>query len=441
MSNAAYQLFRANAEVAFIEAATPRFPVVATPRALSKYARLSALAALSALVGSVPASAHADTAAPSISAAPCVGTLIVPGMSADSIQTMVDTKPAGTVFCFASGTYVLNHYITMKDSNQFICPERRTCTLDGQGTFRGALAGAYGTSRQVIRGFVVQGFIALPNTWPDAGLQVRDFGLIEDNEIRNNQTGVSVGSNNTIRSNFIHDNLVYGLSGGPGDNILIESNELASNNTSHQDPNNDAGGSKVVGTAMSGTRNLTWRRNHVHDNWGNGIWSDGNVRNATYEENLVENNVGVGINHEISWDAVIRNNTLRNNNTSEQGLSQSCWHGAQITLNNSQNVTISGNTIEAVGTNALCLANTTRNEPKVFPQALANIAVSNNVIKLRGVVSVGVVGDRVPKKVTFSANSYYVDDIAAKDWTYMTPMTFKQWQAAGYDKTGKLFSW
>lgn len=234
-------------------------------------------------------------------------------LSADSIQTTVDTKPAGTVFCFATGTYVFNHYITMKDSNQFICPERRTCVLDGQGTFRGTLAGAYGTSRQVIRGFVVQGFIALPNTWPDAGLQVRDFGVIEDNEIRNNQTGVSVGSNNTIRSNYIHDNLVYGLSAGPGDNILIESNELASNNTSHQDPNHDAGGSKVVGTAMSGTRNLTWRRNYVHDNWGNGIWSDGNVRSATYEENLVENNVGVGINHEISWDAVIRNNTLRNN--------------------------------------------------------------------------------------------------------------------------------
>lgn len=110
-------------------------------------------------------------------------------------------------------------------------------------------------------------------------------------------------------------------------------------------------------------------------------------------------------------------------------------------MNNSQNVTISGNTIEAVGTNALCLANTTRNEPKVFPQALANIAVSNNVIKMRGIVYVGVVGDRVPKKVTFSANSYYVDDMAAADWTCMTPMTFKQWQAAGHDKTGKLFSW
>ena len=56
-----------------------------------------------------------------------------------------------------------------------------------------------------------------------------------------------------------------------------------------------------------------WRGNWVHDNIGNGIWSDGNVHDVTYENNLVQDNTGIGIFHEISWDATIRNNVVRNN--------------------------------------------------------------------------------------------------------------------------------
>ena len=65
------------------------------------------------------------------------------------------------------------------------------------------------------------------------------------------------------------------------------------------------------------------------------------MRNVLYEANRIENNTGAGIDHEISWDAIIRNNTLRNNNTAELGVPKSCWHGSQIGVNNLQNVTIS----------------------------------------------------------------------------------------------------
>jgi parallel beta-helix repeat protein len=279
------------------------------------------------------------------------------------------------VFCFASGTYVLNHYIMLKDSNQFICPVRRTCVLTGLDQYRGALTTAYGSTRQLIKGFVVERFIAVAGAWPNAGLQVRDYAVLEDNETRYNQTGIHVGDNQTIRGNLIHHNRQYGIAGGPSRNVLIEGNELAWNNTAHLDPNDDAGGSKIVGS-QAGTHFLTWRRNYVHDNYGQGIWSDGNVRNVTYEENLIENNGGAGIDHEISWDAVIRNNTLRNNNTFEQGLGKSCWYGSQIAVNNSQNVAIYGNIIEAIGSNAICMANATRSEGPVFPQFLGNINVT-----------------------------------------------------------------
>jgi parallel beta-helix repeat protein len=111
------------------------------------------------------------------------------------------------------------------------------------------------------------------------------------------------------------------------------------------------------------------------------------VRNVIYEDNVIENNAGAGIDHEISWNAVIRNNTIRNNNTAEQGQRKSCWYGAQIAINNSQTVTISGNLIEAAGSNAICLANTTRHESAWFPQFLADIVVKGNTIKMRGALS------------------------------------------------------
>ena len=51
----------------------------------------------------------------------------------------------------------------------------------------------------------------------------------------------------------------------------------------------------------------------MHDNIGNGLWIDTNVRNVTFETNTIENNTSTGILYETSLDAIIRNNVLRNN--------------------------------------------------------------------------------------------------------------------------------
>lgn len=361
-------------------------------------------------------------------------------MSADSIQSQVDSHPDGTTFCFSSGTYVLNHYVALKQANQFICTQRRTCVLTGLDQYRGALTAQYGTSGHLIKGFVVEHFIAT-SEWPIAGLQLRDNGVMEDNETRYNQTGIEINSNQTVRGNFIHHNRQYGISGGPGTNMLLESNELAWNNTGGYDPNNDAGGSKIVG-ASQGSSYVTWRKNYIHDNYGRGIWSDSNVHHALYEENIIENNQDIGIFHEVSWDAVIRNNTLRNNNITQQGKGFSCWHGAQLHLNNSQGVQIYGNTIEGVDGNPLCLANTTRDPGgPMYPTALADVTVSGNVFKMRGTSQIGLVGDTMPSNVSFSGNTYYVDDLSRTDWNYMGEMTRTQWQGAGQDTNGKFLTW
>lgn len=411
------------------------------------------LLALSSLLGTlqlVPVTAQADT--PAVPTPTCNGIQIVSGMNADTIQGLVDANPVGTQFCFSKGTYYLNHYIKLKDSDQFICTDRRQCILDGctvpmntcplDSRSRGALTADYGTLNLLIQGFVVQNFKMVDGLFPIGALKVRAGGTIKDNETRFNDVGIEVDAGNTIYGNYIHDNRIYGLNGGPGDNIFMMFNELSGNNTSHQDPNNDAGGSKIVGTSDTTSHNIQWLNTYVHDNYGQGIWSDGNVMNAVYDGNRIESNAGAGIFHEISWAADIRNNTFNNNDWLERGIdNQSCWNGAQISLNNSQNVTIHDNTIQAVGTNGICMANSTRNETRGFPQALANVSVYNNVIKVRKISYTGFIGDSVPKKVTFTGNTYYVDDLTAAYWEDMSPMTFKQWQAAGFDVTGQLFSW
>jgi parallel beta-helix repeat protein len=362
-------------------------------------------------------------------------------MSADSIQSAVNSHAAGTLFCFLSGTYVLNHYVTLKDSNQFICVTRRTCVLTGLDQYRGAFTAAYGTGHQIIRGFVAEHFIAVAGSWPNAALQLRDNGLIDDNEVRYNRVGINASSNQTISNNFIHHNGQYGIAGGPLSNLIIENNDLSSNNTLQLDPNNDASGSKIVG-GQPGSYFVTWRNNHVHDNYGQGIWSDGNVHNVLYEGNLVENNWGEGIDHEISWDATIRGNLLRNNMRFEVNLGKSCWWGSQIGILNSQNVTITGNTVEGINSNAICLTNATRPQQAPFPTALANVSVANNVVKLSGVVNIGWVGNSPAQGISFSANTYYVDVLSNRYWNdnRQTPLTWQEWQAAGKDTTGTLLS-
>ncbi len=359
---------------------------------------------------------------------------ITAGQTADQIQTIFDGNPDGTIFSFEPGTYTLNHYLTLHQAQQAISSTSRGAILSGSNLYKGAIACEFGSTNNTISGFIVDGFTS-DGTFPIAGLQVRVGGTIDDCEVRLCQNGIHVSVGNTITNNYVHHNRQYGIEGGPGDDILIEGNELSFNNTDRNDPNNDAGGSKIVGST-AGTHNLIWRNNYVHDNYGQGIWSDGNVY-ALYEDNRIEDNFGAGIDHEISWDAIIRNNTFSNNDGADRGQGRSCWYGSAIALNNSQNVEIYGNTIIAHDVNPLCMQNSTRSEPAWFPQALANINVHNNTITMTRSAMFGMVGDSMPASVVFNNNTYYTDALAR--WAYLNyPLTRAQWQAAGQDANGQF---
>ena len=93
-----------------------------------------------------------------------------------------------------------------------------------------------------------------------------------------------------------------------GTDVVFMGNELWANNVSGFDSKWEGGGIKI-----GESDGVTMADNHVHHNIGPGLWCDINCRNVTYEGNTVEYNQDAGIFHEISFKAVIRNNTVRYN--------------------------------------------------------------------------------------------------------------------------------
>jgi len=80
----------------------------------------------------------------------------------------------------------------------------------------------------------------------------------------------------------------------------VQGNEFAFNNWANF---LNGGGSK-----FEYATNLIVRNNYSHDNYGPGFHTDADSLNVLYEYNHTKNNVNAGLQHEISWDAIIRYN-------------------------------------------------------------------------------------------------------------------------------------
>ena len=159
---------------------------------------------------------------------------------------------------------------------------------------------------------------------------------IENCEARlNSGAGIGVGSGSRVRNCDVHENGQIGI-GGNGRDISIEHNHVWSNNIYGFDGTWEAGGVKIA--LSDGVR---FFGNHVHDNNGPGLWCDINCRNVLYEKNLVEENQDIGIFHEISFNAVIRDNVLRHNGIGDRGW----FWGSDIVLAASEGVDVLNNRI------------------------------------------------------------------------------------------------
>ena len=231
----------------------------------------------------------------------------------------------------------------------------------------------------------------------------------------NYAVGIIGRDGSKIIGNFVHDNGQMGL-GGSGDNILVQGNEIAKNGFwSGIDVLWEAGGFK-----FANTDNLIVRGNYSHDNHGSGMWTDIDNIHTLYEDNLVVHNTHIGITHEISYDAVIRNNTLIGNG---YGDPRGWMWGAEIQIQNSKNVDVYGNRIDMTGGgNGVVLIQQNRGSGEFGPHVTTGNHIHDNVIvdhDSKGLI--GGVADYNWSGManggnTWDNNQFYMPDVGNRFW-------------------------
>jgi parallel beta-helix repeat protein len=256
--------------------------------------------------------------------------------------------------------------------------------------------------------------------------------IVENNVIRlNHGAGVRTGHGMRVIDNRIAFQGQIGIVGS-GDGIIVEKNEIAFNNTQGFNWGWEGGGTKWVRT-----HDLVVSQNYSHSNDGPGLWTDiSNIR-TLYEDNLVENNANIGIFHEISYEAIIRNNTVRRN-----GFADTRWlWGSGILVAGSPNVEIYGNIVEdnAGGIGAV---QQNRGTGDYGPYLLRNLWVHGNTVRYRLGFS-GVArddGDDIVFSVEgnnrFDNNRYYLDDITRSRFAWNGTRSWDTWRGMGQDTNG-----
>lgn len=307
----------------------------------------------------------------------------------------------------------------------------------------------------VLRNLVVEKF----GNSLETGAVEGEGWIIQSCEMRLNHGVGAIGWGGAIRHNRFHDNGQAG-SGGGGNGQLFEHNEVANNNTQHVNPNWSGHGIK-----WAYATNLTVRRNWVHHNIGSGMATDINNYAVVYEDNIVEDNEGPGIVHEIGYDAVIRNNVVRRNGMG----AWTTWFTERVGISvvNSPNVAIYGNQLaNNRGGGVLAVQNTRLgtasypdpdgNVPTRGPWVLQNLDVHDNDTQLVGNAGSSFAGFDIHPDVPdrgsyvstrnnrFYRNSYRVPTSGDSGrWFFYPdagtghqPLTWAAWRAVGYDAAG-----
>jgi parallel beta-helix repeat protein len=256
---------------------------------------------------------------------------------------------------------------------------------------------------------------------------------VEGNEIRwNHGTGMRVGDGMRAVNNGIHHNGQLGI-GGRGRDVLVEGNEIAYNNTVGYKVGFEAGGSKFVKTD-----GLVVRRNYVHHNAGNGLWTDIDNIRTLIEENRVIDNTYQGIFHEISYEAVIRNNTVEGN-----GFGHKTWlFGSGILVAASPNVEVYGNVVRD-NYNGITAVQQNRGSGAYGAHEISNLSVHDNIVTMRGgktglAQDIGDPSYFTSRNNRWVNNTYYLGpETKYFAWQGMA-LSESEWRGYGQDVQGRF---
>ncbi|GAB7184195.1 right-handed parallel beta-helix repeat-containing protein [Kitasatospora sp. Ki12] len=245
------------------------------------------------------------------------GAVTVDPAVVNDLAAKTRNSPPHTTFWLAPGTHTLepDRYaqVMTKEGDTYLGAPG--AVLDGRKTNNYAFSG---TAPDVtIRYLTVQGFVA-PHDEGVVNHDMADGWVIEHATIQGNSgAGLMAGARQQVRASCLRDNGQYGMNAyKTGDSIkglLVEGNEITGNNTDDWERRQPGCGC-TGGVKFWAVDGADIRGNWVHDNRGTGLWADNDNNDFLIENNVLEANDGAALIYETSYNAVIRNNTVRRNN-------------------------------------------------------------------------------------------------------------------------------
>ncbi|MFI2908403.1 right-handed parallel beta-helix repeat-containing protein [Streptomyces sp. PDY-4] len=250
------------------------------------------------------------------SGAPAGAVTVDPSVTGD-LATKTRNSPPHTTFWLRPGTHRLaaDRYAQVVPKTGNVYLGAPGAVLDGRKTNQYAFGG---TARDVtLRHLTVQGFVA-PHDEGVVNHDSADGWVIEHSTIQNNSgAGLMAGARQRVRANCLRGNGQYGMNaykaGGPLRDLVVEGNEITGNNTDDWERKRPGCGC-TGGVKFWSVDGADIRGNWVHDNRGAGLWADTNNNDFRIEGNVLEANDGAALIYETSYNAVVRENTIRRNN-------------------------------------------------------------------------------------------------------------------------------
>lgn len=245
------------------------------------------------------------------------GAVTVDPAKVGDLAAKTKSNPPNTTFWLRPGTHRLDPdryaQVVPKQGNRYLGAPG--AVLDGGMKNQYAFSG--GAEDVTIRYLTVQRFAA-PSDEGVVNHDSADGWVIEDSTIQDNDgAGLMAGARQQVRANCLKNNGQYGMNAYKGNGALtglvVEGNEIVGNNTGDWERRKPGCGC-TGGIKFWDVNGADVRGNWVHDNRGTGLWADTNNNDFLIENNVIEANDGAALIYEISYNAIIRNNTIRRNN-------------------------------------------------------------------------------------------------------------------------------
>ncbi len=274
--------------------------------------------------GAKPSAAPSSTPVARVCAKPAAGPAKAPAGAVTVDPAVVGdlaaktrSSPPNTTFWLRPGKHRLTPdrfaQVVPKEGNRYLGAPG--AVLDGRKRNQYAFGGS---ARDVtIRHLTVQRFVAPP----DEGVVNHDSAdgwVVEHATIQHNSgAGLMAGARQRVRASCLRGNGQYGMNAykatGRISGLVVEGNEITGNNTDDWERRREGCGC-TGGVKFWAVDGADVRGNWVHDNRGTGLWADTNNNDFRIENNVIEANDGAAVIYETSYNAVIRNNTIRRNN-------------------------------------------------------------------------------------------------------------------------------